>query len=67
MERLLTLAGNLAAVAGVLACLVAGAIRFAGVYAIGGFAMMTLFTVGIGLMTMGILAKLHAIGGSLQR
>jgi len=61
MERLLTWAGNLAAAAGVLACLVAGVVRLGGAYRIPGFELKTLFMVGIGLMVMGILAKLQGM------
>ena len=60
MERILTCVGNLAAAAGVLACLVAGIVRLGGAYRIVGFELKTLFMVGTGLMVMGILAKLYS-------
>jgi type IV secretory pathway VirB2 component (pilin) len=67
MERLLVLVGNLTAVVGVAACLFAGVVRLTGVYQVAGFELRTLFVVGIGLMAMGILAKLHTISVSLRR
>ncbi|MGA7981756.1 MAG: hypothetical protein WCA32_16220 [Chromatiaceae bacterium] len=67
MERLLVLAGNLTAIGGVAACLLAGIVRLTGVYQVAGFELRTLFVVGIGLMAMGILAKLHTISASLPR
>jgi hypothetical protein len=59
MERLLAWVGNLAAAAGVLVCLITGVVRLGGAYRIVGFELETLFMVGIGLMVMGILAKLQ--------
>ena len=64
MEKILTWVGNLAAAVGVLACLVAGAVRLAGAYRIVGFELKTLFMVGTGLMVMGVLAKLHGTSTS---
>jgi len=67
MEKLLALAGNVAAVAGVALCFFAGVVRLAGLYNIVSFELMTLFIVGIAFMAIGILAKLHHISGLLQK
>jgi len=59
MKRIFTIAGNAAAVLGVLICLVTGVFRLAGNYYVFGFEAQTLFIGGIALMVMACLAKLH--------
>ena len=62
MSKLLETVGNVAAVLGILVCLVSGLSRLAGTWYMAGFQAMVLFNVGIGLMVMGCLAKLHLLG-----
>ena len=64
MDKLIVNLGNATAIAGVVLCAVAGIARVAGVYHLGGYQAMTLFTGGMGLMLMGALGKLHALGAS---
>ena len=64
MDKLIVNLGNATAIAGVALCAVAGIARVAGVYYLGGYQAMTLFTGGMGLMLMGALGKLHALGAS---
>jgi len=61
MNRLIEIAGNLAAVVGILVCLLAGASRVLGSWYVGGIELLPLFTVGVALMVMGCLAKLHLL------
>lgn len=61
MNKLIEIVGNVAALLGVLACLVSGVARLSQSWYVGGFQTMVLFIVGIGLMVMGCLAKLHAL------
>ena len=61
MNRLIEIAGNLVAIAGILVCLVAGASRVLGSWYVGGVEILPLFTVGVALMVMGCLAKLHRL------
>jgi hypothetical protein len=67
MEKLLNFAGNVAAVVGIAFCLFAGVVRLVGTYGIVGFELKTLFTVGIGFMAVGILAKLQHISRLLRK
>jgi len=62
MNKMIESLGNMAAIAGVVLCAVAGVARVASVYHLGGYQSMTLFTGGMGLMLMGALGKLHALG-----
>jgi len=66
MDKLIVNLGNATAIAGVVLCAVAGIARVAGVYHLGGYQAMTLFTGGMGLMLMGALGKLHALGASVK-
>jgi hypothetical protein len=59
MDKLLDLVGNIAAVLGMLVCLVAGLFRLSGSYYVFGFEAVTLFTGGIALMVFACLAKLQ--------
>jgi hypothetical protein len=65
MSKLLASVGNVAGVAGVLVCAVAGTARVLGQYDVGGLSMITLFIVGLGLMVSACLAKLHIIASRL--
>jgi hypothetical protein len=65
MSKFLASVGNVAGVAGVLVCAVAGAARVLGQYDVGGLSMITLFIVGLGLMVSACLAKLHIIASRL--
>lgn len=59
MDKILEIIGNVAAVAGILTCLIAGVARIGGSYHLLGFEAVTLFIGGISLMLMGCLAKLQ--------
>jgi len=64
MNKMIERLGNAAAITGFVLCASAGVARVAGVYHLGGYEAMTLFTGGMGLMLMGALGKLHALGAS---
>ena len=61
MNRLIEISGNLVALLGVLVCLIAGTARILGNWYVGGVEILPLFTVGVALMVMGCLAKLHLL------
>ena len=61
MDRMITLVGNIAALAGMLLCFGAGITRLLGFYLAAGYATMTLFQVGTGLMILGCLCKLESL------
>jgi hypothetical protein len=61
MNKLISTAGDVAAVVGILLCVVTGVARLFGTYAIAGLGTMVLFTVGVGLMVFACLAKLHLL------
>ena len=61
MERVITIIGNLAALVGILLCLVSGVARVTGSYHVAGYAAMTLFQAGTGLMVLACLCKLETI------
>ena len=61
MNELIENGGNGIAVLGVLICLVSGLARLGESWYVVGFQIMVLFTVGIGLMVLGCLAKLHLL------
>jgi hypothetical protein len=61
MERVITILGNLAALVGILFCLVSGVARATGSFHIVGYAAITLFQLGTGLMVLACLCKLEII------
>ena len=61
MERLIALAGDLAAVAGLAMCLVAALVRLAGNYHLFGYSLMTIFLAGTGLLVLACLAKVELL------
>ena len=61
MDRLIGLLGNVVGVLGVVLCLGTGTVRVFGHYYLAGVQLMPLFTMGIALMVMGCLAKLHVL------
>jgi len=61
MERVITIIGNLAALVGILLCLVSGVARATGSYQIAGYAAITLFQAGTGLMVLACLCKLETL------
>lgn len=61
MERAITLIGNISALAGILLCVGAGVARLLGHYLTSGFATMTLFQIGTGLMVLACLCKLESL------
>ena len=61
MNRLIGIVGNVAAVAGILLCALTIAARILGIYELAGIDVISLFTVGIGIMVFACLAKLHVL------
>lgn len=61
VNKLIRIAGDLAAVAGIAVCVVTVAARLFGIYDVAGLGTMALFTVGIGIMVFACLAKLHLL------
>ena len=61
MNRLIEIAGNVTALLGILVCLAAGAARVLGNWYVGDVQILPLFVVGVALMVMGCLAKLHLL------
>jgi hypothetical protein len=61
MNKVIDLAGHAASYAGVLICLLTGAARLAGQYALGGYSIQSMFVFGMGLMIFACLAKLHIL------
>jgi hypothetical protein len=61
VERLIVLAGDLAAVIGLMVCLGAGVTRLLGNYQLFGYSSMTIFMAGTGLMVMACLAKVELL------
>ena len=58
MNKVIGIVGNIAAVLGILACLVAGAARLFSRFYVANFEVMVVFTLGVGLMVFACLAKL---------
>ena len=63
---MLTLVGNIAALAGLLVCGGAGGARVLGFYQVSGYSTMTLFQVGTGLMVLACLCKLQGLQTRLR-
>ena len=61
MTSLICVLGNLAGVVGVLICLSAGLVRVSGTRTLAEFDVMTFFFVGMALMVMACLAKVHVM------
>ena len=61
MASLISLAGNMVAVIGVLMCLGAGVVRLLGNFHLFGYSAMTIFMAGTGLMVMACLAKVELL------
>lgn len=61
MDKLLGLIGHVAALLGILICLIAGITRLSGSYHLLGYDDMTLFIGGIGMMVAACLAKLYQL------
>ena len=66
MKKLLEIAGNIAALLGIVACLVAGIARLTGHHYFLGYEAVTLFIGGIALMVMACLAKLQGLLSRLK-
>jgi len=58
MNKFLGILGNLSALLGILACVVAGIARMFAQYYVASLEAMVLFTVGVGLMVFACLVKL---------
>ena len=73
MMKLIQSMGDVAAILGMLACLVAVLVRLGGTWSIAGVQIAALFQVGIGLMVFACLAKVQTLiesqktGASKQR
>jgi len=61
MNKLIEVVGNIVAGLGVLTCLGSGLARLGQYWNVVGFQTMILFNVGVGLMVLGCLAKLHLL------
>lgn len=61
MNKLVGILGNVASVLGIVVCLAAGLARLTRSWYLAGYENMALFTVGVGLMVLGCLAKLHVL------
>ena len=61
MKQLFGTLGNVAAIFGILLCLVAGIWRVLGNYYMMGFQIVTLFSVGVSFLVVAILFKVEAI------
>ena len=61
MNRLIEITGNVAALLGILVCIAAGGARVLGNWSLGEVQILPLFVVGVALMVMGCLAKLHLL------
>jgi len=61
MERIIMLVGYISALAGILLCAGAGIARLLGHYLTSGYATMTLFQIGTGLMVLACLCKLESL------
>ncbi len=61
MVKLIEFTGNAAALLGILVCFVSGVSRLMGNWTTMGYATMTLFTLGVALMVLACLAKLHVL------
>lgn len=67
MNKLMAMAGNVAAVAGTLLCVLSGTARILGIYDVVGVDAIALFTVGIGAMVFACLTKLHLLTAQVRR
>jgi len=61
MGKTIELVGDVSAIAGVLLAFGSGLARVLGLYLVSGYATMTLFQVGTGLMVLACLCKLEAM------
>ena len=61
MGNILRVAGNVAAIVGVLLAFGAGLARVLGFYLVSGYTAMTLFQVGTGFMVLACLCKLQTM------
>ena len=61
MDRIINLLGRVAAILGLLLCVVAVIGRLAGAAQTAGFEPMSVFTMGVGLMVAACLAKLEGL------
>ncbi len=61
MGKMLEVIGNVAAIVGVVLALGAGIARVLDLYIVSGYAMMTLFQVGAGIMVLACLCKLQTL------
>ncbi len=66
MQQLLTLAGSIAAILGVLLCIISGVARLFGQYHVAGYEGTTIFIVGTGAMVFACLVKLEVMSARLK-
>ena len=67
MYRFIDVVGLVAGVAGLLVCLVSGALRLSGIWEFQGFDLLTLFIAGIALMVAACFLKLQVAGNEPRR
>lgn len=60
-QQILTIAGNAAAILGIVLCGVTGLARLTGTFFLAGMELGTLFLGGIALMVLACLVKLHVL------
>ena len=66
MDKLISVVGNLAAIIGLLMCLISGAVRLMGDFHLAGYSAMTIFLTGTGFMVLACLAKLEILSNRLR-
>lgn len=67
MDRVISVVGNVAAVIGLLMCLVSGAVRLMGDFHLSGYSAMTIYLTGTGFMVLACLAKVEIMLIRLRR
>jgi len=67
MDRLISVVGNMAAIIGLLMCLISGAVRLMGDFHLSGYSAMTIFLTGTAFMVLACLAKLEILLIRLHR
>jgi len=61
MQQFLNLTGSIAAVLGILLCVISGLARLFGLYHLAGYEATTIFSVGTGVMVFACLVKLEVL------
>lgn len=61
MDKMLSMVGNVAAIIGLLMCVVSGVVRLTGAFHLSGYSAMTIFLTGTGFMVLACLAKIEVL------